>query len=498
LFKKLSSLLYIPVILINLSIISCSPGGDGIDLSLDSGTAREEEKILIRHGLNPHISGYILYDPETGKVIKSHNRKKTFIPASTTKILTALAALNVLGPDYRFKTELRYTGEIEKGILTGDIFLKGGGDPLLTVTDLMDLSGRLQANGIKGISGKFFYDDSELPRSKMINKKMESHGSYNPGLSALSLEFNSIFARWDLRNNSGKGGVFLVPSLPLNRSDVSSEEHEGTANFLFTEGDKIESWHLNPAARRKGIERLPVKNTALYTAEMFRKLSRLRGIQLPDPIEGKMPEKSAIIHIHSGRRLQNIAELTLTYSNNMMAELMLLQTARKISGNATDIEHSCEILSNYYRTKIRGINWDSLIIKNGSGLASGSRISPEQMLGVLAYADLQKYNGRGFMTLLPVSGWKGSLINRLNRPDRAFHVWAKTGTIDYAISLAGFILSASGKKFIFAVFVSDTDKRKRIDEIDVPSKEDSKNAAKWIEKNKKSIDNIISEWIEVL
>ncbi|HEX9702629.1 MAG TPA: D-alanyl-D-alanine carboxypeptidase, partial [Rhodospirillales bacterium] len=97
--------------------------------------------------------GYLLIDLKTGATLAARNENDLFIPASTAKVPTMVAAMNILGPNYRFETRLLAKGDIVGGVLNGDIYLQGGGDPLLQPQDLMALAQRLKDAGIGSLSG---------------------------------------------------------------------------------------------------------------------------------------------------------------------------------------------------------------------------------------------------------------------------------------------------------------------------------------------------------
>ena len=108
--------------------------------------------------------GYLLIDLESGQVLAELNPDLPLIPASTAKLATAVAALDVLGPEHRFSTELLARGALTGGVLHGDLVLRGGGDPFLDLADLLGLAVRLKNSGIREVEGRFLIDDTALPR----------------------------------------------------------------------------------------------------------------------------------------------------------------------------------------------------------------------------------------------------------------------------------------------------------------------------------------------
>ncbi|MCP4137022.1 MAG: hypothetical protein GY754_39000 [bacterium] len=485
-----------------------------------------EANTIKAYGVPPENIGYIVYDMEKKIVVRKHNNHKVFIPASTTKIPTTVAALNLLGSNFRFKTYLGHTGKIKHGVIKGDLYLKGGGDPLLTVADLQNIINTLKKRGVHKIDGRFFYDESGLLTVKMIDDDMDEDVSYNSGLSALSLDYNTIFAHWEpnkkylkgkikkkiLKKDGKKGDknlvkmdIFLTPDLPINKIAQSGKELKENIKFAYKSQGGLDSWQLSPEIDKKGRGRLPVKDAGLYTALMFAKICRMNDIIISKPGEGIMPDNHTIVHTHHSRPLKELIDTTLTYSNNLMAELIYLQTAKHLTGKVLNFEESGYALSSYFASHLKQINWDGFYLKNGSGLTSKNRMSPEQLLAILLFAESKTYAEPGveypksYLSYLPISGWKWSLMRRLNYPNSAFHVWAKTGGINYAISLAGYFFTKSNKKMAFVFFVSHFNRRDKFDRNpERRGKKAMKGVYYWGYKSKKTMDTIITRWIAEL
>jgi serine-type D-Ala-D-Ala carboxypeptidase/endopeptidase (penicillin-binding protein 4) len=150
---------------------------------------------------------------------------------------------------------------------------------------------------------------------------------------------------------------------------------------------------------------------------------------------------------------------------------------------------------------MKNIDWSGFKIVNGSGLTSLNRITPEQLAVFFIYADGLDFNGRSYFSLLPASGWEGSMAKRLYEDDAAFRVWAKTGAINYAASLTGYMFVKSGRKFVFSLLITDFSERKKYDSLTIKDKDDkevSRKAYTWSENNKNMIDRVVAEWIKAL
>jgi D-alanyl-D-alanine carboxypeptidase/D-alanyl-D-alanine-endopeptidase (penicillin-binding protein 4) len=488
------------LLVIMLMLPSCGFRPADADVSFGPEKPAPGAELALMNGIPRENIGYMVYDLDKKAVVRSHNRARPFIPASTTKVFSSVFALDVLGPDYRFDTYLKYKGTISDGVLKGDLYLKGTGDPLLTVSDLMGMIDRMKEKGITSVTGRLYYDESALKSSASIDLGMEPDVSFNCGVSALSLEYNSIVAEWKRDKKSNAMEVYLTPTLPMYRTGISKEKLGENIKFTYRNLGGSESWLLSPDETRDGSERLPVKNPALYTAQMLAKLCAMRGIRIQgQPEPGVMPGSASEIVTHRGQPLSDIVDLTLTYSINLMAELMMLSAAKERTGEILKLDGAARELSSYLSGRLDRINWKGCALTNGSGLTPKNRITPEQMMAVLIYADAQDYNGRKFRSFLPASGWEWSLMNRFGDPKTAFHVWAKTGTINYALALAGYLHTRSHRNMAFVIYISDIGARRLYDsDPDRRSKGSMAKVFSWQNNSKKVMDSIVTGWIEEL
>ncbi|MEO0921617.1 MAG: D-alanyl-D-alanine carboxypeptidase, partial [Pseudomonadota bacterium] len=132
---------------------------------------------------------YAVADVESGLLLEASSAKRGLPPASVTKVLTALYALDILGENYRFQTRLVATGPVVDGVIKGDLVLVGGGDPELDTTDLANMAKKLKEKGILKVEGKLRSYGGALPFVPMIDPDQPDHVAYNPAVSALNLNF---------------------------------------------------------------------------------------------------------------------------------------------------------------------------------------------------------------------------------------------------------------------------------------------------------------------
>ena len=264
--------------------------------------------------------------------------------------------------------------------------------------------------------------DSLLCRATHLDRSMDDDAAYNPGVSALSGCYNSFKTHYSRIRWTKRTRVFATPQLP-----IYSVRSKGKIPWLTTRfsRDRKFRWHLRAASRPSGRKRLPVRRPSLYTAHIFARLCSISGIQLPAPERGRMPDSANTIHCHRSRPLYQLTDITLAYSDNLMAELLMLQSLLQLGHRPKTLRQAGKYLAAYYRKQMPKIRWNNLKLANGSGLSPATRITPEQMVAFLHYGLNLPLKKRSFLTLLLPSGMSWSLGNRLHRPGTALRVWAK-------------------------------------------------------------------------
>jgi D-alanyl-D-alanine carboxypeptidase/D-alanyl-D-alanine-endopeptidase (penicillin-binding protein 4) len=452
-----------------------------------------------RYGFADEDVGYLLFRLSDGRAVEAHRPDEPRIPASTTKVVTTVAALQVLGADHRFTTTMLSTGEIRESVLSGDLYLRGGGDPTLSTDDLRDLVIALRQTGVKRITGSFFYDDSLLPTTREIEAKQPIAVSYNPGLSALSVNYNRIFLRWRRNQKSptfttsifspADGGPIPVQSITTGMLPGGFDKR---ITFLPDgAGAATDRWLLSPTLPPRGTIDLPVRNNpGRITALLFRTLCQQRGITLPLPQRGNVPTHARLLHTHSSAPLSEIITKVLRYSNNLAAELVGQATTSQLHNRPSSIHESAAALTQWYRHTLSQIDWEGFQAMNHSGLSSATRHTPRQLAEILRHAWRTPLGGARFPDLLspPRGGKDDEPIQEL--------VKAKSGTMSYADGLVGYLTTARGQQLGFVILITDFDRRTALDAtFDVRISDSSPAAQAWTSLAKTFEKASIARWI---
>ena len=420
-----------------------------------AATVAADVKLIEAAGFAAGDVGYLVVDLADDRVIASHNPDSPFLPASVVKIPTIAAALAILGGDYRFATTLSAVGDVQEGVLTGTLVLQGGGDPFLSSEDLEAMARALAASGVKRVDGDFVYDASALVEVPRINDLQPEAAGYNPGVSALSVNFNRIRLNWSRGKAAPSAAASAISerlTLPLAAIGLAFAEQDPAGPFVRAGAATEDRWLLSPTLEQTGEDWLPVGNPSLVAAEVFRVLAAAEGIVLPEPVPGTTPEGAREIARDESPPLAEIASGVLHHSNNLSAELIGLAASRRLTGRKLGLEDSGTALGAWWQLRVPGADWTGLFMENHSGLSSRSRVTPRQLVAMLEEA-AGLLGGSDLHDLLRPISWKG--VKGTAR--------VKTGTMSYGRGLAGYIDTATGRRLAFAIFFNDADKRAALD-----------------------------------
>ena len=397
--------------------------------------------------INQAEFSYLLYDLDNREIVSSYNEDLALMPASILKLFTGYAALETLGYDKRFVTQIYYNGELKNGVLHGDLILRGGGDPSLGYEDLFNIASLIRKQQITTVTGSLVYEDDFLIAMPEINSNQPNE-KYNSGLSSLVLRNNSFFL---------KGGVvaenkFLIPQLDYMKfkiaDDISTPEYIKKYSWLI---DGKKNYHL------------PIKDTSFFVANILKQILQYNNIKISTiSYHNKQGDRKLLLEYHSNP-LINILRYNLNFSHNLTSEILLLQFASAIQCNYDDLGDAAKCLSNWYQEKFPEISWRNLGWDNGSGLSLNTNITTLHILSLLQVLYNKQYGSDMAISLLPVSGLSGTLKHKFL--DNSLNIWAKTGNMYFVSGLAGYLFNKE-RRYIFIILANDKIMRERLDNLD--------------------------------
>ena len=448
------------------------------------------KRLLQQYRLNPQDVGYHLFRLTDGQVVDTYEADTPRIPASTTKLITALAALEILGGDYRFQTRLLGSGEVHGSTLHGDLYLVGGGDPTLSTNDLQGFVDALKAAGITQVRGRFAFDESFLITTQEVNPKQPVVAVYNPSVSALSLNYNRVQLRWKGRPGaknfqtwlrSPADGIFLpVSGVSIGLIPIGGQSD---TPFLLEEGSR-DRWLLSRQLPARGFKELPLRRTpGKVAASLFRTYCLQFGITLPQPQAAPAPTNARLLYTHDSKLLSGILSGMLFYSNNLSAELIGLVTSRTLRDQPLSLPDSAALLTDWYQRRLPQTDWTGFVNMNHSGLSSLSRHSPRQLTAIL------RHGAPLLFDLLPQPQWKNEWA------ELEKNVRAKSGTMSYVAGLTGILTTRKGHQLGFALLVTDFARRATFDAARHAEKvQTPPEAEAWTEQAKAFERALLSHW----
>ena len=454
----------------------------------------QSDKVVVRGGAEALIAGFglrgdvacVVADVKTGLRLEAVKGTVGLPPASVSKALTTLYALEALGSGYRFETRLIATGAVKNGILRGDLILAGGGDPTLTTDNLAEMAARLKAAGIREVRGGFKVFAGMLPYVRSIASEQPEHLGYSPAVSGLALNFNRVYFEWK-RGTSG-WAVSIDARTKKYRPEVEVATMRVVKRQLpvYTYADRQgrDQWSVANGALGKGGSRwLPVRKPGLYVGDVFRTMARSHGIVLAKPkLVRNLARGGQVLVSQKSTPLKAILKNMLKFSNNLTAEMVGLTASVARGERPGSLRASANAMSRWAATKYQ-MTGTKLV--DHSGLGDGSRMTAQDLVGALVQV---RKSGILRPLLKPVAlrDERGKVLKA-----HPIKVDAKTGTLNFVSALAGFMTAADGTELAFAIFTADSKTRARIKRSD---RERPQGARSWNKKSKQLQQKLIERW----
>jgi D-alanyl-D-alanine carboxypeptidase/D-alanyl-D-alanine-endopeptidase (penicillin-binding protein 4) len=412
--------------------------------------------------------GILIVDPAHDDTLYAHNAGKLFLPASNMKIITATTALAQLGPDYRYRTTYAARGPIAHGVLHGDLVVIGRGDP--TVSDhmagnatlpLRAVADSLAARGIRRITGHLVragdafpgpihgfgwdWDDLAEPYAAGVDELMFNegittitvHGGARPGAAARvstgpSADYPAVHAHVATTQPTGDG-----PS-PALTATYDSATHAIDVAGTISPGDSV---MLQLADPDPSASYLAALGEALV-ADGIR--VRRDGVS-PGPLADSTARLDTLVVVRSPP-LREILPAMLKPSQNQIAEALLRTIGLERTGVGT-----ADSGARVVRTQLLGwgADTDGFVIRDGSGLSRHDYLSPATIVRALT-ATQRDTAFEVFYDAMPIAGVDGTIERRMVGTTAAGNVRAKTGYVDRARSLSGYVTTADGVALVFS------------------------------------------------
>lgn len=394
-----------------------------------------------------------------GDQVASLNGNQLFIPASLSKIPTALTFLDQTTMDQNFKTWVLHTGKIEKGVLKGDLYLKGGGDPTFVSESMWVLANRLKRDDIKVIDGNLYVDetyfDSDYYSEGRQQKRVDR--AYDAPVSGLSFNWNSISIY--VRPGDGVGDpakVYTDPELANieiknkattsrgGKISVAVERKLKDGKIIISLKGSIPKDHDEKAFYKS------IGDAAIWTGQTFKQILNKAGIRYEGDVSKKVtPKEAQLLVEHEGWGVPRVMAALSKFSNNFVAE-MITKHLGKTEGVPASIDDGLLKITEFLKKK--GWKSDQFEFVNPSGFTKENKLRADLLGELLDSARTDFDSAPEFMASLPISGIDGTLKSRMQQVMRG-KVRAKTGYLTGIVGLAGYMDTQGGGEPITFVFM---------------------------------------------
>jgi D-alanyl-D-alanine carboxypeptidase/D-alanyl-D-alanine-endopeptidase (penicillin-binding protein 4) len=405
----------------------------------------------------------VVRDVASGEGLVELNATMPRPPASTMKLVPTWSALELLGPAYAWKTRAWADAPVIKGVLKGNLYLQGGGDPLLTIERWWRFVTDLRQTGLRVIEGDIIIDQT---RFAALDERPEDFDgkpwrTYNvlPDALLVNLQMADFVVR---PADDGSGVEVAIQPFPAglvveNRVVLTAGRCAGrNRRILITSPDdaleRIDvSGRLSSSCGPQTFRRA-VMEPAEYAFGTFVTLWRQLGGEFRGGmLRAPTPPAARLLLTQESLSMAEIVRVTNKYSSNMMARSLLLTIAAETSGTpATPAAGEASIKE---MLAGRGLEFPELVIGNGSGLSRDARISGDSMARLLIGAWKSRFAPE-FLASLALGGLDGTLRQRFEKMDDPSRIRMKTGTLKDVSTIAGYVTGQSGRHYAVVVYIN--------------------------------------------
>ncbi len=434
-------------------------------VTLPSELPKQVRTVLAHRGLPDDSLSVYIEKLDAADALLSWKPDTPKNPASVMKMLTTLAALDILGPAYQWDTEIYLLGDLADGVLDGDLLIRGTGDPYLVTERFWKLLRRLRQEGVREIRGDLLIDDSYFNVAAHDPAAFDNEPlrAYNVGPNALLVNYKVVRYFFSPNSNNASVNIQLDPMLDelriVNKLSVSAGSCRGyqrgiTVTMNETLDQVTFSGRFPAGCARYAMDRSALSHNhyvyALFTSlwqESGGKISGgWRNAEVPYEVEPDIVFESVL--------LSDVIRKINKHSNNVMARQLLLTLAAESTGEAATEAAGRDVVMRWLLQ--RGMAADSTRFENGAGLSRDVRLTTKNLVGLLRYGYESRYMPE-YLSSLSLSGLDGTLSRRFLGNSLKGRAHMKTGSIDDVSAIAGYFQARSGNRYLVAVLQNHKD-----------------------------------------
>ena len=446
----------------------------GACMLVPAHAAEPQLPVAVQSALNvrdvPHdtLSVYV-EDLDTGEIVLRWQDDVPRNPASTIKLLTTLAALDILGPTFYWPTNVYALGEVRDGVLHGDLLLEGRGDPFLVTERAWQLLRQIRQAGIREIRGDLLLDDSYFDVADHDPAEFDRQPlrAYNVAPNALMMNFKVARFWFEPDHDTNRVRVWLDPALDNlaidNRLSLAPGACRGyQRGITILANDAMDTISLTgkfPAGcKRYRMDRTALSHNA-FVFGLFSHLWRESGGRISGswenvPAPAPAPADAEPLLEFESLPLADVITRINKHSNNVMARQLLYTLSAEVLGEPGTEAGGRKVIADWLADN--GLELPSLAFDNGAGLSREARMSARDFGALLNFAWRQPSMPE-FVASMSLSGLDGTLSRRFRSGTLTGSAHLKTGSLDHVTAIAGFLQARSGRRFAVVALHNHTD-----------------------------------------
>ena len=441
------------------SVFSCLISASALSTSVQTSM----DKII--NQVDPKINmGIEVVDLNTGKTLYQRNADRTFTPASNMKLFSDAAALLILGPDYRFQSQLSTDAtSLDKGLLNGSLYLHLSGDPSFTQEHLDALLAKLNTWGINQIKGNVVLVSNhsvvDAYAPGLVTK--DQMYSYGAPIAPVMFDENRLTVTINPAWRAGEPALVELnapgDSLILNNQVKTAEKNAPCGVSFKMEGEnQITVKGCIRAGQWAVQQRLAIRNPLGYAQALVKHRLAHFNIQLDGQVMlGSAPSSSLLLATHVSKPINQLMADTLKPSDNLYADSLYLHAAAKLKGMPLNWPQAQPVVKQFLQQQT-GINLQNAVLTDGSGLSRHDLLTPAQTVKLLRFLHDRFPLSYEYIAALPVAGRDGTLQKRFRKSTQQGLLRAKTGTMTGIMSLSGYLYTANAHTLAFSIFINTT------------------------------------------
>ena len=419
---------------------------------------------LARGGIPESAVGLYVHEVGVADPVAIHRGEQPLNPASVMKLVTTYAGLELLGPAYEWTTEIHTDGALNGDVLSGNVYIKGGGDPKLVIENFWIMLRKLRAKGVRDIRGDLVLDRSVFTTEhpdpgQFDNEPLEP---YNTPPDALLANFKTFTLTFVPDAETRSVRINVDPPLPQLQVVNNLKYVDGACGYwqsrfkaqTVDNGDNAQLSFTGVYAASCGekVNYYSLMSHRGYVGALFRHVWRELGGSFNGRVrDGPLNGSTVKLVEQPSQALSEIVRYVNKFSNNVMARQILLTLGANHGGGPGTPERGARAVQQLFASK--GIAMPELVIENGSGLSRIERVSARGM-GQMLLTAFRSPVMPEFMASMPLVGVDGTMYRRLRNTDVVGQAHIKTGLINDVRALAGYVLDARGRRVVTVMLIN--------------------------------------------